>query len=74
MTAAAEWTKLWTVRATWWCLASAVVLMGCTAFLLGNDFAYDLEHPDEQAVRDTAATTSRSWTRRRRRSRWPSSR
>jgi ABC-2 type transport system permease protein len=57
MTAAAEWVKLWTVRSTWWCLASSLVLMGGTAFLLGNDFAYDLEHPDEQTVRDTAATT-----------------
>ncbi|GAA4435457.1 hypothetical protein [Phytohabitans houttuyneae] len=55
-TAGAEWVKLWTVRSTWWCLASSLLLMGCTAFLLGNDFAYDLEHPDEQAVRDTTAT------------------
>jgi ABC-2 type transport system permease protein len=56
MIAAAEWVKLWTVRSTWWCLASSVVLMGCCAYLLGNDFAYDLEHPDQQAVRDTVAT------------------
>jgi ABC-2 type transport system permease protein len=57
MTAAAEWVKLWTVRSTWWCLASSLVLMGSCAFLLANDFAYDLEHPDEQSVRDTVATT-----------------
>jgi len=56
MIAAAEWVKLWTVRATWWCLASSLALMGSTAFLLGNDFAYDLEHPDQQAVRDTTDT------------------
>lgn len=56
MIAAAEWVKVWTVRSTWWCLASGLLLMGGTAFLLGNDFAYDLEHPDEQTVRDTVAT------------------
>ncbi|BCB81797.1 ABC transporter permease subunit [Phytohabitans flavus] len=57
MTAAAEWVKLWTVRSTWWCVAASVTLMGCTAFLLANDFVYDIEHPDQQSVRDTAATT-----------------
>jgi ABC-type transport system involved in multi-copper enzyme maturation permease subunit len=31
-------------------------MAGC-ALILGNDFAYDVEHPDEQAVRDTLATT-----------------
>jgi ABC-2 type transport system permease protein len=57
MTARAEWIKLWSVRSTWWCLASSLVLMAGCALILGNDFAYDVEHPDEQAVRDTLATT-----------------
>lgn len=33
---AAEWTKLWSVRATWWCLAGSVVLMGIFAPALGG--------------------------------------
>ncbi|WP_281368907.1 hypothetical protein [Phytohabitans rumicis] len=38
MTARAEWIKLWSVRSTWWCLASGLLLMGGCAFLVGNDF------------------------------------
>ena len=30
-TIAAEWTKLWSVRSTWWCLAGTAVLMGLFA-------------------------------------------
>ncbi|MCW6009188.1 ABC transporter permease [Micromonospora sp. CPCC 205371] len=55
--ARAEWIKLWSVRSTWWCLASSVLLMVACAWTLGNDFVHDLENPAEQAVRDTTATT-----------------
>ncbi|NDU78027.1 ABC transporter permease [Actinomadura sp. DSM 109109] len=33
---AAEWTKLWSVRSTWWGLASAVALMAGMAFTLAT--------------------------------------
>lgn len=33
---AAEWTKLWSVRSTWWGLASAVALMAVMAFTLAT--------------------------------------
>jgi ABC-2 type transport system permease protein len=36
---------------------SSLVLMASCALIVGNDFAYDMENPDEQAVRDTLATT-----------------
>ncbi|MYV98132.1 hypothetical protein [Streptomyces sp. SID3343] len=37
-----EWIKLWSVRSTWWALASALVLMsGCSA-VMGIDFAHDV--------------------------------
>lgn len=52
-----EWIKLWSVRSTWWCLASGVLLMAVCAWTLGTDFVHDLENPAEQAVRDTTATT-----------------
>lgn len=52
-----EWIKLWSVRSTWWCLASSVLLMAACAWTLGNDFVHDLQNPAEQAVRDTTATT-----------------
>lgn len=35
----AEWTKFWTVRATWWCLTGAGALMGMAAITLGADRA-----------------------------------
>jgi ABC-2 type transport system permease protein len=57
MTARAEWIRLWSVRSTWWCLASGILLMAACAWTLGNDFVQDLENPAEQAVRDTTATT-----------------
>jgi ABC-2 type transport system permease protein len=41
---AAEWTKLWSVRSTWWCLGAAVLLQGAYAVLLGVDSRADLEH------------------------------
>ncbi|GLH97277.1 ABC transporter permease [Phytohabitans aurantiacus] len=55
--ARSEWIKLWSVRSTWWCLASSVLLMAACAWTLGKDFVHDLENPAEQAVRDTTATT-----------------
>ncbi len=35
----AEWTKLWSVRATWWCLAGSFALMGVFAPALGGSIA-----------------------------------
>ncbi|GAA3160422.1 ABC transporter permease subunit [Planomonospora alba] len=34
--AGAEWTKLWSVRSTWWCLAGAVVLTALSALTVGG--------------------------------------
>lgn len=36
---AAEWTKLWSVRSTWWCLAGAAVLMVLTSLTVGASTA-----------------------------------
>lgn len=36
---ASEWTKLWSVRATWWCLAGSVVMMAIFAPALGGSIA-----------------------------------
>lgn len=38
---AAEWTKLWSVRSTWWCLAGAIALMVLAALTLGASQATD---------------------------------
>ncbi|GGK63974.1 ABC transporter [Planomonospora parontospora subsp. parontospora] len=40
--AAAEWTKLWSVRSTWWCLAGTVVLMVLSALTLGGATATEM--------------------------------
>jgi ABC-2 type transport system permease protein len=40
---AAEGTKLWSVRSTWWCLGTAVLLQAAYAVLLGVDARVDLE-------------------------------
>jgi ABC-2 type transport system permease protein len=40
---AAEWTKLWSVRSTWWCLGTALLLQALYAVLLGIDARVDLE-------------------------------
>ncbi|MEU0571258.1 ABC transporter permease [Nonomuraea sp. NPDC005983] len=37
----AEWTKLWSVRSTWWCLAGATALMAVSALTLGGATAMD---------------------------------
>lgn len=36
-TVAAEWTRLWTVRSTWWALAAAAALMLLLGFAFGQD-------------------------------------
>jgi ABC-2 type transport system permease protein len=38
-----EWTKFWSVRTTWWSLASAAVLMLFYAVVVGFTMAYDPE-------------------------------
>jgi ABC-2 type transport system permease protein len=38
---AAEWTKLWSVRSTWWCLGSALVLTAIWAGIVGFDYSYE---------------------------------
>ena len=40
-TCAAEWTRLWTVRATWWFLAAAAVVMVGLGTLAGFEAAAD---------------------------------
>ncbi|MDT0344013.1 hypothetical protein [Streptomyces litchfieldiae] len=42
-TLGSEWIKFWSVRSTWWSLASAFVLMAGCAAVLGMDFAADVE-------------------------------
>ena len=33
---ASEWTKLWSLRSTWWCLVSGAALLGLSALTLGG--------------------------------------
>jgi ABC-2 type transport system permease protein len=41
----AEWGKVWSLRAPWFCVPAAVVLTAGIAFTLANDFGYDIrEH------------------------------
>ena len=40
-TCAAEWTRLWTVRSTWWFLAAAIVVLVGLGALLGFESAAD---------------------------------
>lgn len=54
---AAEWTKLWSVRSTWWCLAGATALMALAALTLGT--ARATEHPG-QAIPVTEPVVSAS--------------
>ncbi|MEV0237638.1 ABC transporter permease [Nonomuraea sp. NPDC050786] len=53
--AGAEWTKLWSVRSTWWCLACAVALMVLTALMLGGAAATDALRAGRTGVRVTAS-------------------
>lgn len=47
---AAEWTKLWSVRSTWWSLVGALALM----MLLALSFGLDSAHPPAGASREEA--------------------
>lgn len=38
----AEWTKLWSVRSTWLCLAGAAMLMVASALMLGGATARNM--------------------------------
>jgi ABC-2 type transport system permease protein len=40
--AAAEWTKLWSVRSTWWCLAGTAVLLALGALTVGGATATEM--------------------------------
>jgi ABC-2 type transport system permease protein len=39
---AAEWGKLWSLRAPWFCIPVAIALTVSVAFTLANDFEYDI--------------------------------
>ncbi|GAA0333962.1 ABC transporter permease [Actinoallomurus spadix] len=43
---AAEWTKLWSVRSTWWCLLSAGLVMAAACAQLAVSHVYDNTHAD----------------------------
>ncbi|MFC7646920.1 hypothetical protein ACFQX6_45060 [Streptosporangium lutulentum] len=42
---ASEWTKLWSLRSTWWCLVSGAALLGLSALTLAQ------RHGDQPAQR-----------------------
>ena len=44
-TCRAEWTRLWTVRGTWWLVAAATVAMVGLGLIAGNDAANDVVPP-----------------------------
>jgi hypothetical protein len=44
-TGRAEWTRLWTVRGTWWFVAAAAVAMVGLGLIAGNDAAHDVVPP-----------------------------
>jgi len=44
-TCRAEWTRLWTVRGTWWLVAAATVAMVGLGLIAGNDAAQDVVPP-----------------------------
>ncbi len=44
-TCRAEWTRLWTVKATWWLVAAATVAMVGLGLIAGNDAAGDVVPP-----------------------------
>nr|WSW69538.1 ABC transporter [Streptomyces sp. NBC_00995] len=47
---ASEWTKLWSVRATWWCLAGSFALMALFAPALGSSIANSYRDDGESAA------------------------
>lgn len=53
---AAEWTKLWSVRATWWSLAGALGLMILYTVSIGFDMSQPPERADEMARADLILT------------------
>ncbi|GAA3544844.1 ABC transporter permease [Amycolatopsis ultiminotia] len=42
---AAEWTKFWSVRATWWCLAGGALLMAFYAVVSGSSQQFSGDRP-----------------------------
>lgn len=51
---AAEWTKFWSVRSTWWCVVGGVVLMGLLSAQLSIGVVYD--NTNENATDDPGVT------------------
>ncbi|MDQ3405471.1 MAG: ABC transporter permease [Actinomycetota bacterium] len=50
---ASEWTKLWSVRSTYWCLVAAVFLMGSSVAI--NGFSIASQH--ERGIADSLSRT-----------------
>lgn len=57
-TARAEWSRLWTVRTTWWCLLATTVAVIGLASLLGMDVASDSAAGVERTVPWPPATAA----------------
>ncbi|MGY1662035.1 hypothetical protein ACI78Q_12535 [Geodermatophilus sp. SYSU D00705] len=56
-TCAAEWTRLWTVRASWWSLAAAAVTMLGIATVAGFDVAGDPVAPGSAVAWEVVSVT-----------------
>ncbi|WP_380280551.1 ABC transporter [Kitasatospora purpeofusca] len=54
---AAEWSKLWSVRSTWWCLIGGVALMALTAPIIGSTMANNRKNGGGIAVSEVAVAT-----------------
>ncbi|TQL67275.1 ABC-2 type transport system permease protein [Nocardioides albertanoniae] len=64
-TVSSEWTKLWSVRSTWWCLVGATALMAIYAVPLGFDAAEpnpELSHADQLLHVEDVATAGLLFT------------
>lgn len=60
-----EWTKLWSVRSTWWCLIGAAALMALYSVPLGFDAAepnLELSHADQLLHVEEVATAGMLFT------------
>jgi len=57
-TCAAEWTRLWTVQATWWFLGAAAVAMVGIGAIAGNDAGGSADPPRGEAAWTAAVVTS----------------
>jgi ABC-2 type transport system permease protein len=60
-----EWTKLWSVRSTWWCLIGATALMALYSVPLGFDAAEpnpDMSHADQLLHVEDVATAGLLFT------------